>query len=213
MQQHIKQRLVGVAVIFSLAVIFLPMLLDGSAKHPRNLDINIPPSPAVTSNVRVEEKIIELKDLVNELPELEAVIVDEISDPPDMASVTDLTNNKTSNEASAQAIAPDPQPVKTKTIARPSTSIPEVDAKPKVGGASWVIQAGSFNDKHKAYKQRDRLRKSNLAAVFIEKFKHQGALRYRVRIGPFIKRNKADVVRNKILAKYNIKGLIMRYEK
>ena len=49
--------------------------------------------------------------------------------------------------------------------------------------------------------------------MFIEKFEHAGKLSYRVRMGPFITRNNAVVVNNKVMAKYNTKGLVMRYEK
>ena len=52
-----------------------------------------------------------------------------------------------------------------------------------------------------------------MAAVFIEKFKHNEVLSYRVRMGPFISRDKAQVIGNKVRAKYNIKGLVMSYEK
>lgn len=223
MQQHIKKRLVGVAVIFSLAVIFLPMLLDGSGKHRQHLDIKIPPSPTIVSDVRVEEKIIELKKKVADIPELEAIIVDEISDPPETTSVLEHTDKKSGIEDMAQTPSTDPQPAITKPQSKPEThpqpktlntgAAVKAVVKSQVGGNSWVIQAGSFSDKSKAYKQRDQLRKSNLAAVFIETFKYQGKTRYRVRLGPFIRRNKADVVRNKVRAKYNIKGLVMRYEK
>lgn len=209
MEQQLKQRLVGVAVIFSLAVIFLPMLLDGSGKHPQHLDINIPPPPKIDSGFVIDEKVIELQQQVAELPELKPVIVDEISDP---------VETETPAPAAASKIEPGvPEQTRKKAATtvvskEPETTDDNTDSQP-VGGVSWVIQVGSFSDKNKAYAQRDRIRQSKLGAVFIEKFEHQSKTSFRVRIGPFLTRDKANVVKNKVFAKYNIKGLVMRYEK
>lgn len=228
MEIQLKQRLVGLTVIFSLAVIFLPMLLDGSGHSPRHLNITIPPAPEIESNVRVEEKIIELKKETANLKTLEPLIVDEFSDPPDAAAAPPGTGARKDSPQPVVAdtqTSPEPKPgsgekVADKTIATRTepkavkTAAPRTDqAKPQIGGDLWVIQTGSFRDKNKAYTERDRIRKSKMSAVFIEKFEQNGSLNYRVRMGPFLTRNKADIVRNKVLAKYNIKGIVMRYEK
>ena len=90
----------------------------------------------------------------------------------------------------------------------------EIDTPPaKTGGDSWVLQVGSFQDRKKALAQRDKLRKSNIAAVFIEQFNADEKPSYRVRLGPFVNREQARVAQNKIKAKYNINGIIMKYER
>ena len=61
MDQNIKNRLVGVVVIFALAVIFLPMILDGSGVRRDHQEIVIPPQPLVTANPEFEQKIVELQ--------------------------------------------------------------------------------------------------------------------------------------------------------
>ena len=71
----------------------------------------------------------------------------------------------------------------------------------------------SFKDKPKALVQRDKLRKSNIAAVFVEQFLIDNQVIYRVRLGPFVKREKADIALNKLKAKHDIDGLVMLYEK
>jgi len=215
MEQQLKQRLVGVAVIFSLAIIFLPMLLDGSGNRPKHLEISIPVPPQVPSYEIVEEKVIELKKKVEELPELKPLIVDEISDPPAKQEVATKQVEPVKPQKQSKTVEPDKadKPVVVKKETKEKTEVKKEPIKKQVGGLSWVIQIGSFSEKNKAYKQRDRLRKSGLAAVFIEKFKHEGKLSYRVRMGPFITREKAKVIGNKVRAKYNIKGLVMRYEK
>lgn len=244
MEIQLKQRLVGLTVIFSLAVIFLPMLLDGSGLAPRHLEITIPPKPQIHSNIRVEEKVIELKKETTErLKHLEPVIVDEFSDPPDDSTLSE-TSQETKPEPSenepgkkevvqetavkkvidkaVKALDKEIVTAQKETIETPAVKQtgkvppkvkPKVATTPQVGGLLWVIQTGSFRDKNLAYKQRDRIRKSKLSAVFIEKYEKGGSLNYRVRMGPFLTRKKADIVRNKVMAKYNIKGIAMKYEK
>mgnify|MGYP002630587049 CR=1 FL=1 len=215
MEQQLKQRLVGVAVIFSLAVIFLPMLLDGSGTRPKHLKVSIPVPPEVSSYEIVEEKIIELKNKVERIPQPETVFVDEISDPvddPEPVQEVEQSNDSDKKEIT-QKLPAIIQQAETKAAAELVKTENREVATEQSGGASWVIQVGSFSEKNKAYTQRDKLRKSGLAAVFIEKFQHDGVLSYRVRMGPFISRDKAKVVGNKVRAKYNIKGLVMRYEK
>ena len=211
MDHQLKQRLVGVAVIFSLAIIFLPMLLDGSGRQQDKLEISIPPPPQINAGVKVEEKVIELKLEADKLPVIEPFIVDEISDPPGQDDQVDVAKAEPQPQS-----APPPKPevkAQPKKQAKADAISKPQPAAQQVGGDSWVIQVGSFSDKSKAYAQRDQLRKSDLGAVFIEKFKHDGKLSYRVRMGPFITRKNAGVINNKLLAKYNIKGLVMRYEK
>ena len=76
-----------------------------------------------------------------------------------------------------------------------------------------MLQVGSFQDRNKALAQRDRLRQSNVAAVFIEQFTNNGKSSYRVRLGPFLSREQGRVAQNKIKAKHDIDGIIMKYER
>lgn len=221
MEQQLKQRLVGVAVIFSLAIIFLPMLLDGSGNKPQQLEVSIPVPPEIPAYEIVEHKVTELKSRVENIPAQNSYLVDENSDP--VIIEADSRKTGTSAEKDKGTISRKLQNIDSPPVIKkdsiPSTAVKPVVKKDKKsekkqpGGKSWVIQVGSFSEKSKAFKQRDKLRKSGLSAVFIENFKFNGKLSYRVRMGPFLSRNKAKVVGNKIRAKYNIKGLLMTYEK
>lgn len=193
MDQNIKNRLVGMAVIFALAVIFLPMILDGSGVRQDKLEVVIPPQPVISVNPEFEEKVIELESSVEALPELDSNFVDEKS-----------SENQIDRSAKTDQIEPEASDGVAKTPAQ---------SKPKTGGDSWVLQVGSFQDRKKALVQRDKLRKSNIAAVFIEQFNKSNQANYRVRLGPFVNRNQTKVAQNKIKAKHNIDGIIMKYER
>lgn len=204
MDQSTKQRLVGIAVIFALAVIFLPMILDGSGVRKNTLEVVIPPQPVVKFNPEFEQKIVELHAKVEKLPTLEPQIVDENSNS---------VENKIERKAEPVEQVKQKQPTTEKV--RPVISEekqPETEIA-RVGGDTWVLQVGSFKDQSKALSQRDKLRKSNIAAVFTEKFNIDGEFVYRVRLGPFLNRDQSKIALNKVKAKYDIDGLIMKYNK
>jgi DedD protein len=195
MEQNIKNRLVGIIVIFALAVIFLPMILDGSGMRKEKFEIVIPPPPVVDSNSQFDSKIIELNARAEAIPKLEQQFVDEVSSE-NQVKRTPITQEKQESE-------PESTPAPAIAVVKPD----------KVGGISWVLQVGSFQDRNKALVQRDRLRKSNIAAVFIEQFNVNNKPSYRVRLGPFINREQTRVAQNKIKAKHDIDGIIMKYER
>ncbi len=198
MDQNIKNRLVGISVIFALAVIFLPMILDGSGVRKDKLEIVIPPQPLVSANPEFEPKIIELESKVDALPDLKPRFVDE-------NSAVNKIDRTTTNDADSQAeSAPEPEVKPTQTDSAPLAN---------TGGDSWVLQVGSFQDRDRALAQRDKIRKSNIAAVFIEQFNVDSKSNFRVRLGPFINRDQTKVAQNKIKAKHNIDGIIMKYER
>ena len=183
MDQNIKNRLVGIIVIFALAVIFLPMILDGSGVNKEKLEVVIPPQPVVSANPEFEAKVIKLKQQTDAIPRLKPQFADENS-----------TENRITRETTADTAV-------------------SAESASRVGGDSWVLQVGSFQDRGKALAQRDKLRKSNIAAVFIEQFSSDNKSSYRVRLGPFISRDQTRVAQNKIKAKHDIDGIIMKYEK
>ena len=209
MDQNTKQRLVGIAVIFALAVIFLPMILDGSGVRKNTLEVDIPPQPVVKFNPEFEQKIVELHARVEKLPSLEPQIVDSGS------SETENKIERKDEQPKPKQPTPE-QPPKQSESASKEESKPEAEPEveiSRVGGDTWVLQVGSYKDQAKALSQRDKLRKSNIAAVFTEKFVMDGEPIYRVRLGPFLNRDQSKVALNKIKAKYDIDGLIMKYNK
>ncbi len=201
MDQNTKQRLVGITVVFGFAVIFLPMILDGSGVRKNTLEVVIPPQPVVKFNPKFEQKIIELHAKVKKMPNLEPQFVDE--------NTSDRVN-KVERKA-VDTSQKDPGAKKIQPSSNQKTQ-PEVEVA-LVGGDTWVLQVGSFKDQKKALSQRDKLRKSNIAAVFVEKFKTDKEPVYRVRLGPFLNRDQSKIALNKIKAKHDIDGLIMKYHK
>jgi len=207
MDQNTKQRLVGISVIFALAVIFLPMILDGSGVQNETLTVDIPIPYPLDENPEFEQKIVELHGNVDGLPTIQSGFIDEqstiISQRKD--EPLDLLSDSVKINSDQAEVKLEPT---TSTILSTSPKVKmKVDNK-NSGGESFVLQVGSFKDQSKATLQRDKLRKSKIASVFIEKF----SANYRVRLGPFVSRKLSRIAQNKVKAKYNINGLIMVYE-
>ncbi len=203
MDQNIKNRLVGISVIFALAVIFLPMILDGSGVRKEKFEVVIPKQPLVSANPEFEPKIMELNEKVDALPDLEPRFIDEnTTEIPPQDVVEPTVENKSGPVVDSES-APEPDTKKESAKLETATT----------GGTSWVLQVGSFQDREKALAQRDKIRQSNIAAVFIEQFKINDKSSFRVRLGPFINRDQSRVAQNKIRAKHNIDGIIMKYER
>ena len=201
MDHNTKQRLVGITVVFALAVIFLPMILDGSGVRENTLEVVIPPQPVVKFNPKFEQKIVEMRAKVEKLPTLEPQFVDENSSTSEnkVEQETAKANQKESTAKKNQLAS------NTKTQSEVEVAL--------VGGDTWVLQVGSFKDQKKALSQRDKLRKSHIAAVFVEQFKIGNEPIYRVRLGPFLNRDQSKIALNKVKAKHDIDGLIMKYNK
>jgi len=209
--QSTKQRLVGIAVIFALAVIFLPMILDGSGIRKKDLEVVIPPQPVANFNPEFEQKIVELHAKVEKLPSLEPQIVDQSSGNSENKIERKTEQKPLEQKVEKKLEKKEPVAESVETVNKNEKQSETEIAR--VGGDTWVLQVGSFKDQEKALIQRDLLRKSNIAAVFTEKFNINGDLVYRVRLGPFLNRDQSRIALNKVKAKYDIDGLIMKYNK
>ena len=180
------------------------MILDGSGVRKNTLEVVIPPQPVVKFNPEFKQKIVELHAKVDDLPTLVPQFVDENS-----SKTEHQIERKVEKIENVDQKAADPKP-----ISAPSKEQVSDKAKPApVGGETWVLQIGSYKNQDKAMLQRDKVRKSNIAAVFIEKFNIDSQPIFRVRLGPFLNRDQSKIALNKIKAKYNIDGLIMKYNK
>ena len=217
MDQNTKQRLVGITVIFALAVIFLPMILDGSGVQRELLTIDIPIPLELDENPEFEQKIVELHASVDELPTIHSGFIDEQSvvinervgeDAEAFAELKKSKSDQAKNRIETKPKKPERVVSKAVVVTKKETEI----VKPNTGGESYVLQVGSFEDQTKALLQRDKLRKSKIAAVFVEKFNAFSKPSYRVRLGPFVNRNLSKIAQNKVKAKHNLDGLIMKYE-
>ena len=179
MDERLKQRLVGAAVLVLAAVVFVPMLLDqggGGSQPPTGI---IPQQPP------------------------------EFVSPPLPADATARTVPLDSNR-SATAPAPAARPAPpveqpaTKTVTRPAPVAPA----PRESGmkSGFAVQVGSFSKVDNARGLRDKL----VARGYTAMAKTSGSVT-RVYVGPQSSRAEAEKVLKKLLADFELKGIVVNF--
>ena len=194
-QSRLKQRLVGAIVLVALGVIFIPMLLDGEREQDFIVDgSSVPPRPEKLERLRRFE--FDTGAAAGKAPVVKA--------PPAAAGQRIPVDERS---------APLPAPPAAKTAqpempppAKPAAGQPEAAAP----AYAWAVQAGSFRQKQNALRLRDRLRGEKYKA-FVEAIRRDGQQVYRVRLGPYVKRSTAEAVRKRLLARQQVKGVVVRH--
>jgi DedD protein len=148
--QTLKQRLVGAAVLAALVVIFVPMLVGDPDEH-------VIEKPVIAEPAKIEPFASELLS--------QEVVIPERSKPAEV----DLT-----------------EPKATTTKAKP------VVERPKVGIEAWVVQVGKFSNRDNAQKLVASLRKADMQTPDPEEETISGKTSYRVIVGPFLKKTRAE---------------------
>ena len=188
----LKQRLVGAFVLIALAVIFVPMFLEGPSQQLM---------PAMEKMPEPEQRNATQKP--PPFPRNKA-----LQDEPEKSVLTIQTAKKT-------LVIP---PENVETITPPSTPLPTPPALEKKTKAektnpqeSWVIQVGSFASEKNALALRNKLRKSGLATQ-VEKVSVSEGKRYRVRVGPYLERTQANTVNARLGKDFSLTGArVMSY--
>jgi DedD protein len=194
LNEHIKQRLVGAVVLVSLAVIFVPMLLDSGEKGGMPMfGSNIPEKPAY----KFEPLDIPLEP-VKPIEADKPLLVEK----PEPASPTVKPAPEKAKQPVPAKVEEKPLVVKAETPTEPAKATADANA--------WVVQVGSFSNSANALKLRDKLRAKGFTA-FVEKLESDGSTAYRVRVGPELKREIADALRDKLQNQMKLKGIVMGY--
>ncbi len=194
MDQELKQRMIGAAVIIALAVIFVPMLFDGDIeeKHNKNISINIPEEP--DSNLEVKKFSIDKP--VAESVELPASDVDLTIDqekpvlvtreevvevkptPKETGSKVDLTEQTAVETKQPQVTQTETQqqPIEQKPVEQPPAEtkpVQVVEQKPvtiqkpanQPLNQAYRVKLGSFSQKGNAEKVKSSLLQNNIKAI------------------------------------------------
>jgi DedD protein len=192
MTQKLKQRLVGATVLISLAVIFVPILLDGSVR---------------TTTV-VEQMEIPLKPVFSfepiSIPSKEQMLApaDEIKTAP--KSIKSSSNKKK-----------EPQNYKAKAakklVAAQKSKKKEINKPPlKKIPAAWAVQIASFTGAGRAQVLHDRLEEAGYRS-FIEKSLKGSKTYFRVKVGPEIKQAEAEKLRDQVAEGFKLEGRVVQY--
>ncbi len=177
METVLKQRLIGTVVIIALAVIFVPMILDDSGPQESVvLNVEVPPEP----KFNFESELPDPKQL-DEVPVLAT------GKEPDSKPLS------VEKDVKSEVQQPDADKVSSAKIVEATAN----HIKPNPALNTWVVQVAAFGEKHKAIALQEKLLVSSYS-VFIEKSVNGNEVLYRVKIGPELKREDAEKLRDKV---------------
>ncbi len=149
MEQHIKQRLLGTVVLVSIAVIALPLLLDGEGyRAMQKIQIDAPQKPKF--EYRQDGFTIPLSEPNKQTDLLE---------PPLPIDVKGFNDDMTE---------PAPEPIDASAQNPPASEMPldePADAEPTT---LWVMQVGSFSIEENALAARKKINAMEAMNTFTE---------------------------------------------
>ncbi len=203
-KKQLKQRIVGAIVLIGLGVIFIPMILNQGDDTSPIIGSNIPPKPVDLA--RLPDQTAPAQPEVPVADRAHPKLVDEYTPPVTQidASVNESKPEQPAEPAKpTETVKPD---VKVTAPSKPETSKAQTKATDKT--RAWVVQVASFSEQKKAIKLRDRLRKAK-HPTFVESVKGKSGLYYRVRVGPIVKRSKAETLKKKIAKQFKLNDALV----
>ena len=233
MDQELKQRLIGAAVITALAAIFVPMLFDDPIDESGKSinELKIPELPSKAQDVEIMPLPEKAEDVATvpatERPPAPSVVYDG-EDEADLDMAT--RPRATISEKDVAITAPqrklaEPEPViseeedvvpSAEPLQSVETPAPRVLSKePAVTSTKsvaenattrWYLNVGSFSKQSNATAMLENLKKQGFAVSIKEAASDKGTI-YKVRVGPMLDKAKAQAMKSK-LAKINVNSFV-----
>ena len=190
MDQGLKERLVGAAVLVAIAVWLIPWVLDGPEGGTESTASSLK-LPSAEEPMPMRTQTLKLGDA----PEPSAGSA--VTSPPAQRAAATLEPPKPAAETPAEpdaggrATAAGPEPEGEQTVAA-ATHVPErvpaatapAPAKPEAKAVGdWTVQLGSFTDEANAKRMAQRASTYGYKAE-VSSYKKGAQTLYRVRVGP-----------------------------
>lgn len=186
MDQNLKHRLTGAIVLVSLAVIFIPVILEGPDNEWTPLSHGIPESPQLDYKARIDL----LREIETPVPVKRTLKVEQ------------KPAYKAAEPARIKAVAPLPTP-EPQPVAREKAAAAEAEAL-----RGWYVQVGSFSSEKNASGLSKRLQASGYDARFQKLASKKGTL-YRVIVGPDKSREMAQKTRDLLADEFKLQGILI----
>jgi DedD protein len=221
-EPNIKYRVTGALVLIALAVIFLPLLLDGQKKN-QILESNIPDKPVtgeiilinIADTEKANEQLKNNSEQSNDetAEQIESQIVKEVIVKSTNEAKTSANKSIKTTEKKPVVKPPVTKPLVTKSLdTKPleKTQIARAD-RPQYKSSAFVIQIGSFSNKDSAQKIVDNLKAAHYKA-YLKHGMSNGESINRVLVGPELKRENAESQLSAINKISGLKAIILSYD-
>jgi len=192
-EAKLKQRVIGAVILITLAIIVLPMLLDGSAEDRARVSATMPAPP------RIQLKSMSIAEIEQNMARMEqesaARLPVEIQD----AEGTDPSLDSTYDQAADKQT--DDQRAENETYQLDQNDLP----------VSWTLQLASFADRNNATRLRQSLREAQFRTYILTADSTKGQV-YRVFVGPMLSKTRLSGFAEDIEADFDLKGRIIRFQ-
>ena len=194
MDQGLKERLVGAAVLVAIGVWLIPWVLDGpeSALDSSASSLQLPaaeePMPMRTQTLRLGDPEAALETTV---PTLAAPPEQPVAAAVAPSVVAEGEANEPDAVAQLPAASPQPAPIAAAPAPKPA---PATAAK-----GDWLVQLGSFGEEANARRLAQRAGTFGYKAE-VASYRSNGRTLYRVRVGPAVARAQADATASALRA-------------
>jgi DedD protein len=189
MEQQLKQRLVGAVVLVSLAVIFIPVILEGPDDEWSPRDHTIPEPPRVDYRAAMDLPLPEVQPDEGAAP---APVTEQPRQEPEPATVPE---QELSDKSPAKPV-PETKP-----------AVPPVPDGNKLE-SGWYAQVGSFSQPANARGLRDSINKAGFSAHLQQVASTKGTS-YRVLAGPESSREQAGQLLEKLGKTLKSTGIVI----
>jgi len=193
LNEAMKQRLVGAIIIGCLAIIFIPLVLDGEGLAPPELETNIPARPPIPERITTEA--------VRPLPGL---VTERISVAPEIDLQTPVTSPEDNMESNVAEI-PQENPV-------PATIVSSQNPRFNAEGVpeSWSVRLASFAEAANAENLVRRLLAEDYRAYSASIDSSRGSLTA-VFVGPVLSRSEAGALQRELVEKFDLNGMVVEF--
>lgn len=186
-----RQRIVGAIILVSLAIIFVPMILDEQ--------------PALGSAVA---RLNEIPAPEQKLPAATAITLS----VPAMTTATQKAVHAPETAAPAIPTSARPEKGAHRTPTAERAPGPAKDAALKeVLDKGWFVQVGTFSNADNARQLADKL-KQNGFVTRTDNVQLTRGRAVRVRVGPFPENGDAKTAQNRIEQAVGVKGVVLAYQ-
>ena len=184
MNEAMKQRLVGAIVMGCLAIIFLPIMLDGEGVSPPEMNTAIPEAPPFPEPMEIE-------------PLRPAIISDTLPDTDGLDTLAGTAEPEESGTEQQRA-----------PVVDATSALPVLDASglPQ----AWSVRLGLFADAENAQNLVNRLLSQEYRAYSEQVTREQGVLSA-VFVGPVVTRSEADALRSELAENFELEGIIVDF--
>lgn len=208
MDQTLKNRLVGAGVLLALAVILLPLLLDGANREALMGEMRMPPPPEVPQAQQLlQGEPSGLPAMREEVAQAHAPAEPEVAptvESPSAAEAQPSTESQPSTETQPPNDAPE-------SGASAAPASPPAVADKRLGNLAeaWDVQVAAGSSPEGAARLLSRLE----AAGYKARVRHEGGI-HRVVVGPLLRREDAQALRTALAADARVgkpQGVLVRY--